>query len=332
MRDLSVVITVMNEEENIHPLVDAIRDALNRMDYEVIFVDDGSTDATRIKIKEVIDDRITLVELRKNYGQSTAMTAGIDYSTGKYIALLDGDLQNDPADIPMMLDKLISEDWDVVAGNRKDRKDGAFLRKIPSKIANAIIRAMTKVYIRDYGCTLKVFRREIAEDLGLYGELHRFIPVLAAMQGARIVQVDVRHHARRFGKSKYGLGRTFRVMSDLVTMVFFRKYSQKPMHLFGTMGFILLFIGIVINLYLLVLKFMGEDIWGKPLLILGLITLLGGIQLITIGILAEMNMRTYYETGHKKTYQVRRVWNNEQETKVSANENESIIRELKIRN
>jgi len=314
MRELSVVITVMNEEENIHPLVEAIRKALQGIDYEVIFVDDGSVDATRTKIKEVLDNRIVLVELRKNYGQSTAMAAGIDYSTGKYVALLDGDLQNDPSDIPMMLHKLIKEDWDVVAGNRKERQDGTVLRKIPSKIANAIIRSMTKVYIRDYGCTLKVFKREIAEDLGLYGELHRFIPVLAAMQGARIVQVDVKHHARKFGKSKYGLGRTFRVMSDLVTMVFFRKYSQKPMHLFGTMGFFLLFIGIIINLYLFALKLMGEDIWGKPLLILGLITLLGGIQLITIGILAEVNMRTYYESSAKKTYQVRRVWTEEQET------------------
>jgi glycosyltransferase involved in cell wall biosynthesis len=311
MRELSVVITVMNEEDNIHPLVEALRSALQEVDYEVIFVDDGSVDATRIKIKEIIDDRILLVELRKNYGQSTAMAAGIDYSTGKYIALLDGDLQNDPDDIPMMLDKLKTEDWDVVAGNRKNRKDGTFLRKIPSKIANAIIRSMTKVYIRDYGCTLKIFKREIAEDLGLYGELHRFIPVLAAMQGARIVQVDVKHHARRFGKSKYGLGRTFRVMSDLVTMVFFRKYSQKPIHLFGTMGFISLFFGIIINLYLLVLKIMGEDIWGKPLIILGLIFLLGGIQLITIGIIAEISMRTYYEAGAKKTYQVRKVWSKE---------------------
>lgn len=308
MRELSVVITVLNEEKNIRLLTESIRNALDGLDYEVIFVDDGSADATRKEIKAVMDDRILLVELRKNYGQSTAMTAGIDYSTGKYIALLDGDLQNDPADIPMMLDKLISEDWDVVAGNRKKRKDGIFLRKIPSKIANAIIRSMTKVHIKDYGCTLKVFKREIAEDLGLYGELHRFIPVLAAMQGAKIVQVDVQHHARRFGKSKYGMARTFRVLSDLVTMIFFRRYSQKPMHLFGTMGFICLFLGIIINLYLLVLKILGNDIWGKPLLILGLMLLLGGIQLITIGIIAEISMRTYYESSDKKTYQVRKVW------------------------
>lgn len=309
MRELSVVITVMNEEENIRPLLASIRAALAEIDYEVVLVDDGSTDNTRQEIKSCMDDRVALVELRKNYGQSTAMAAGIDYSKGKYIALMDGDLQNDPSDIPMMLQKLKTEDWDLVAGNRKNRKDGIFLRKIPSKIANLIIRNMTKVYIQDYGCTLKVFRREIAEELGLYGELHRFIPVLASMQGARIVQVDVKHHARQFGASKYGLGRTFRVMSDLITMVFFRRYSQKPMHLFGTIGFMLLFIGILINIYLLILKIMGHDIWGKPLLILGLMLLLGGIQLITIGILAEVSMRTYYESGSKKTYQVRHLWN-----------------------
>ena len=309
MRELSVVVTVINEEDNIHPLVDEIRKALAGMDYEVVFVDDGSTDATKKRVKEVIDDRISLVELKKNYGQSTAMTAGIDHTTGKYIALLDGDLQNDPADIPFMLDLLKREDWDVVAGNRKNRKDGMFLRKVPSKIANYFIRRWTKVYIKDYGCTLKIFKRDIAEELGLYGELHRFIPVLAAMQGARITQVDVKHHARKFGKSKYGLGRTFRVLSDLVTMVFFRRYIQKPMHLFGTMGFISLFFGVVINIYLLILKILGHDIWGKPLLILGLIFLLGGIQLITIGIIAEISVRTYFEAGNKKTYQVRKVYN-----------------------
>jgi glycosyltransferase involved in cell wall biosynthesis len=303
-----VVITVMNEEDNVYPMVEAVHAALVNLDYELIFVDDGSTDATRTRIKELVNDRVVLVELRKNYGQSTAMTAGIDHAIGRFIALLDGDLQNDPLDIPGMLELMKREDWDVVAGNRKNRKDGFILRKLPSKIANYFIRSWTKVFIKDYGCTLKIFKREIAEDLGLYGELHRFIPVLAAMQGARITQVDVKHHARLHGTSKYGLGRTFRVMSDLVTMVFFRRYIQKPMHLFGTMGFIGLFIGIIINLYLLTLKILGQDIWGKPLLILGLIFLLGGIQLITIGILAEINVRTYFESSNKKTYQVRKVY------------------------
>ena len=189
------------------------------------------------------------------------------------------------------------------------------LRKIPSKIANALIRRMTGVYIKDYGCTLKIFKREIAEDLGLYGELHRFIPVLAKLQGANITQVDVKHHHRKFGKSKYGINRTFKVMSDLVLMVFMRKYMQKPMHLFGTLGFISVGIGIIINLYLLIIKIMGQDIWGKPLMILGLILLLGGIQLITIGILAEVNVRTYYESQNKKTYQVRNVYQSRQPVK-----------------
>ena len=313
MRELSVVITVLNERDNIEPLLAEIRKALNNIDYEVIFVDDGSSDGTQKKIREYSDERNSLVELRKNYGQSTAMTAGIDHASGKYIALIDGDLQNDPSDIPFMLQKLKDEDWDVVAGNRVKRQDGMFLRKVPSKIANAIIRRMTGVYIKDYGCTLKIFKREIAEDLGIYGELHRFIPVLAKLQGASITQVDVKHHARIHGTSKYGLGRTFKVMADLITMVFFRKYIQKPMHLFGTLGFISLGLGLMINIYLLILKLMGQDIWGKPILILGLIFLIAGIQLITFGILAEINVRTYFEGTNRKTYQVRRIFNGQNE-------------------
>ncbi len=309
MKELSVVITVLDEEENIRPLLKAIRDALAGIDFEIVLVDDGSTDKTKQQILEYSDDRTILVQLRKNYGQSNAMTAGIDYSTGRYIALLDGDLQNDPSDIPSMLQLLKKEDWDVVAGNRKKRKDGMFLRKIPSNAANALIRRMTGVYIKDYGCTLKLFKREIAEELGLYGELHRFIPVLAKLQGASITQVDVKHHARQHGRSKYGINRTFKVMSDLVLMVFMRRYMQKPMHLFGTMGFISVGAGLIINLYLLVWKILGHDIWNRPILILGLILLLGGIQLITIGILAEINVRTYYESQNKKTYMVRKIFN-----------------------
>jgi glycosyltransferase involved in cell wall biosynthesis len=313
MPELSVVITLKNEEQNIKPLLEALRESLARLDYEIMLVDDGSDDKTREQILEYADERTVLIELRKNYGQSTAMTAGIDHCGGKYVALLDGDLQNDPSDIPPMLELLKKEDWDVVAGNRKNRKDGFFLRKIPSRIANALIRRMTGVYIRDYGCTLKVFKKEIADELGLYGELHRFIPVLAKMQGARITQVDVKHQARRFGKSKYGINRTTKVMSDLVLMVFMRRYMQKPMHLFGTLGFFSLGIGIVINIYLLVLKLSGQDIGGKPLLILGLILLLGGIQFITIGIIADIGMRTYYEAQNKKTYHVRKIFRGRKE-------------------
>ncbi len=317
MRELSVVITVKDEEKNIKPLLEAVRGALAGIDYEVILVDDGSSDQTKREVLANADDRTMLVELRKNYGQSTAMTAGIDHSRGRYVALLDGDLQNDPTDIPSMLELLKKEDWDVVAGNRKNRKDGFFLRKIPSRIANALIRRMTGVYIRDYGCTLKVFRREIAEELGLYGELHRFIPVLAKLQGARITQVDVKHHARIHGKSKYGINRTFKVMSDLVLMVFMRKYMQKPMHLFGTIGFISFGLGLLINLYFLVWKLMGHDIWNRPLLILGLILLLGGIQFITIGIIADINVRTYYESQNKKTYNIRKLYRGKEDVTAS---------------
>lgn len=310
--ELSIVITVLNERENIVPLISKLKQDLSAIDHEVIFVDDGSTDGTQKEIKAIADDSITLIELRKNYGQSTAMTAGIDHTRGKYVALLDGDMQNDSSDIPFMLERLKREDWDVVAGNRANRKDGFLLRKIPSGIANYFIRQLTGVHIKDYGCTLKVFKKEIADDLELYGEMHRFIPVLAKLQGANIVQVDVKHHPRQFGQSKYGLARTFKVMSDLITMVFFRRYIQKPMHLFGTLGFIMLAVGLTLNIYLLVLKVMGEDIWGKPLLILGLILLLGGIQLITIGFLAEISIRIYFENGNKKTYKIRRITNGQE--------------------
>jgi len=304
---LSLVISVYNEEDNIEPLITNIHKALSHFDYEVIFVDDGSTDTTVSRVKEHGNEHIKTVVFNKNYGQTTAMAAGIDHACGDYIITLDGDLQNDPADIPMMVKVLEEGDWDVVAGVRAKRKDSLFIRKVPSRIANAMIRRLTRVYINDYGCTLKVFRSDVAKELGLYGELHRFIPVLAQLQGARITEVDVRHHPRIHGKTNYGLGRTFRVMSDLTLMVFFQKYLQKPMHLFGTLGIITFLIGMVINIYLLVVKLMGEDIWGRPLLILGITLTIGGIQLITSGIVAEMIMRTYYESQDKKTYRVKEV-------------------------
>lgn len=304
---LSVIVCVYNEEENIRPLVEKIRRDLADLDYELIYVDDGSTDGTLRELRALLDERTRVVEFRKNYGQSPALAAGIADARGEYLATLDGDLQNDPADIPGMLDLAIREEWDLVAGARANRQDGMLLRKIPSRIANAIIRSATGVHIRDYGCTLKVFRSEVAKDMGLYGELHRFIPVLASLEGARITQVDVRHHPRIHGTSKYGLGRTFRVVSDLLLMVFLRRYMQKPMHLFGTAGVLALLAGVLINLYLFGLKLLGQDIWGKPLLILGVILLLGGIQLITIGIVVEIMMRTYYESQQKTVYRVRRV-------------------------
>lgn len=307
MPRISLVIAVMNEEDNVVPLTEQINEALKEFSYEVIFVDDGSTDKTIQRIKDLKDPNVRIVEFMKNFGQSSAMQAGIDHANGEYIVTLDGDLQNDPSDIPMMIDILEKEDMDLVAGERVNRQDGALIRKLPSKIANMIIRNLTDVRIRDYGCTLKVFRSKIAKNLNLYGELHRFIPVLAAMQGARIKQVPVKHHPRVHGKSKYNLNRTFKVISDLILMVFFRRYLQKPMHLFGTLGFGVFIIGMIINAYFLYRKLMGDDIWGKPMLLLGILLVLGGIQLITTGIIAEVQMRTYFESQNKKTYNVRTI-------------------------
>ena len=308
MKKLSVIVCVYNEEENVKPMIDSIFNALDGIDFELIYVDDGSTDNTIKEVKRFTDNRLRLVQLNMNYGQSSALSAGIAEAKAEYIALLDGDLQNDPTDIPMMLEMAEKEDWDLVAGIRANRQDGMFLRKIPSKIANSIIRKSTGVKMKDYGCTLKIFKSELAKSIGIYGELHRFIPVLAAQEGATITQVDVKHHARTHGVSKYGIGRTFKVVSDLLLMLFFKRYMQKPMHLFGNFGVLLFFAGMLINAYLLVLKILGNDIWGKPLLILGVILTLAGIQLITVGIMAELQVRTYYESQRKTPYKVRRIW------------------------
>ncbi|MBL7794769.1 MAG: glycosyltransferase family 2 protein [Saprospiraceae bacterium] len=302
---LSVVVTVYNEKPNIRPLITRISEALEGIDYEMVYVDDGSSDGTVQELRSVAHERLVVVELRKNYGQSLALMAGIDYARGEFIATMDGDLQNDPADIPLMMALAEKEDWDMVAGERVNRQDGMFLRKIPSRIANYIIRNTSGVHLRDYGCALRVLRAEIAKDLGLYGELHRFIPVLAHVEGARITQIPVRHHARQFGQSKYGLGRTFKVMSDLLLMLFFKRYMQKPMHLFGNTGLVLFGIGALINIYLGVLKILGHDIWGKPLMILGLMLVIAGVQLVTVGIVIEIQMRTYFESQQKRPYKVR---------------------------
>lgn len=290
------------------PLVQRIHRALEGFHYEILLVDDGSTDRTVKKIKKLHDERIKLLVLSRNFGQTPAMAAGIEAASGDYIVTLDGDLQNDPADIPAMLKKLREEEWDVVAGFRKNRHDHGLLRKLPSKIANRMIRNLTGVTIRDYGCTLKVFRREVAKNLGLYGELHRFIPILAVLQGARITDMEVQHHPRTAGKSKYGLGRTLKVASDLLLMVFFQKYFRRPIHFFGPVGFVCLAIGILINFYLLAEKIMGQDIWGRPLLILGITLVLAGLQFLTFGLIAELVMRIYYESQHKSTYVIKEVF------------------------
>lgn len=305
---LSLIITLLNEQDNIAPLFAGIRQALAGYDYELILVDDGSTDATAARIKEHADTRTKLICLKRNYGQTAAMAAGIDHAAGDYIVTLDGDLQNDPSDIPAMLHKLQTEGWDVVAGNRKNRQDGMLWRKIPSRIANRLIRNLTGVFIRDYGCTLKVFTRDIARKLELFGELHRFIPILAVLEGGKITDMDVKHHARIHGKSKYGMGRTFKVMSDLLLMVFFQKYFRRPIHLFGPLGIITFLMGCAISFYLLVQKLLGHDIWGRPILILGVTLVMMGIQFLTFGLIAELIMRTYYESQNKKTYNIREVY------------------------
>jgi glycosyltransferase involved in cell wall biosynthesis len=307
MPKLSLVIAVYNEEENIHPLENRVRESLQGWDYELIFIDDGSTDGTHQKIRSIHDDRVKVIRFKKNYGQSPALSAGFEHATGEFIVTLDGDLQNDPADIPMMVKLAEEGDWDVVTGIRKNRKDGFILRKLPSWIANRIFRRIVGVKIRDNGCALKVFRNDVAKSLGLYGELHRFIAILAALEGATITQVEVSHRPRIHGRSKYNLSRTSRVISDLILLAFLKRYLQKPMHFFGKWGLLIFAAGLFINLYLLALKILSHDIWGRPLLILGVLLVIAGFQMITTGIVAEIMMRVYYESQDKKPYRIRDI-------------------------
>ena len=299
---------MMNEEENVEPLFKAVREALEGIDYEFILVDDGSNDKTVEKMKSLADERTKILVFNRNCGQTQAMAAGIEAAEGELIATIDGDLQNDPSDIPLMIKKLEDEGWDVVAGRRLKRQDGMFLRKIPSKIANYIIRRSTGVYLNDYGCTLKVYKSDVAKNLGLYGELHRFIPVLAKMYGAKIVEMDVKHHARIHGESKYGLGRTFKVVSDLLLMLFMQKYRTRPMHLFGGLGVASLGSGMIISFYLLIVKLLGDEIGQRPLLTFGIVLVIAGIQLITTGFIAELIMRTYYESQGKTPYTIKETF------------------------
>ncbi len=303
---LSLVIPVYNEEGNARLLTESIEVALVGYEYEVIFVDDFSTDGTREEIKNMNDPRVVLIEMKMNYGQSSALLAGIDYAQGDYIITMDGDMQNDPSDIPMMLDLLEAGDWDVVTGIRDKRKD-SLIRTFPSKIANYIIRKTTKLDIQDHGCALKVFTKETAKELNLYGELHRFITLLAHSNGARITEVKVKHHSRKFGVSKYGLGRTTKVLNDLLLILFQRKYLQKPIYFFGNIGLALFGIGTLTGLYLLVVKLMGNDIGTRPLLTVTVLLILVGIQLFTIGIVVDLLMRTYYESQDKKPYFIRKI-------------------------
>ncbi|MBV6441227.1 MAG: Dodecaprenyl-phosphate galacturonate synthase [Saprospiraceae bacterium] len=304
---VSVIVCVYNEEKNIAPLVGQIENALSALDYEIVYVDDGSRDGTLSELKKIRNPRLRIVEFRRNYGQSAALAAGIEYAEGEWLVTMDGDLQNDPADIPAMLEKAERERLDLLAGIRQKRQDGMLLRKVPSRIANWLIRRASGVYLHDYGCTLKVFRADLAKSLGIYGELHRFIPVLADLEGARMDEMPVRHHSRQHGQSKYGINRTIRVLSDLQLILFLKRFRHKPMHLFGGWGVLSLGIGSLILFWLLAQKILGHEIGGRPLLTLGFILFMAGLQLIALGILSEMMVRTYYESQDKKPYKVRKV-------------------------
>lgn len=299
---LSIIVPIYNEKESIIKLIDRLHNALSGIEYEIVLVDDGSSDGTVDAVLRLNDPTIHLLLFGRNFGQTSALAAGIEAARGRYIATLDGDLQNDPADIPLMLNTLQTGNFDIVVGKRTNRQDGLFLRKIPSKLANKLIRWLTNVHVSDYGCTLKLFKAEFAKRLELYGELHRFIPILGTLQGARIGEVDVRHHPRQHGSSKYGMERTAKVLSDLMLMLFFQKYHQRPMHLFGTLGIIMFTAGAAIETYLLALKISGESIGNRPLFYVGIVLLITSVQLITTGFLAELIMRTYYGVQQKKPY------------------------------
>jgi glycosyltransferase involved in cell wall biosynthesis len=313
IRDLqvSVVIPVYNEVESVPHLLEAIAQILQTegLRYEIVAVDDGSTDGTTLLLKRLAQERMDLraVLLRRNYGQTAAMAAGFHNAKAPVIVTLDGDLQNDPTDIPKLLEKL-GEGYDLVSGWRKNRQDAALTRLLPSKIANGLISKVTGVSLHDYGCSLKAYRAELVADMNLYGELHRFLPALAFIEGAKIAELPVSHHARQFGSSKYGLSRTFRVLMDLMTIYFMKRFLTRPMHAFGWFGLVSTAIGLGIGLHLTYLKlFLGESIGQRPLLMLAVLLVLAGLQLFCFGLVAELLMRTYHESQGRQIYRVREV-------------------------
>ena len=314
MSDLSLIIPLYNEEANLPLLYDSIKKALEplQQNWEVIFVDDGSQDKSLDVLKALAkkDPRhVRAVIFRRNFGQTAAITAGIDHAQGDTIVLLDADMQNDPADIPMLLAKL-DEGYDLVSGWRKDRKDNRLTRTIPSIFANGLISWVTGVHLHDYGCSLKAYRRDALEGFRLYGEMHRFIPVFAHSVGARITEIPVRHHHRKFGEANYGLERTLKVILDLFTVKFLLNYSHKPMRLFGGMGMILITVSVALLLYLFVRRvFFLVSVLGSPFFQIGVMFLILGFQSILMGLIAELLARTYHESQAKPTYTVREMIN-----------------------
>lgn len=306
--DLSVVVPLYNEEESLPHLVEQLLAALRPSGerFELVLVNDGSSDRTAEVLERLSRDipELVGVVLRKNYGQTAAMAAGFDVAQGEVIVSLDGDLQNDPADIPMLLAKL-REGYDLVSGWRHQRQDAALQRKLPSKIANRLIGRVTGVRLHDYGCSLKAYRRDVLSDMRLYGELHRFLPALAFIEGARITEVKVNHRARQFGSSKYGIDRTFRVLMDLLTVWFMKRFLTRPMYVFGFGGLIAILLSLVASSYLLAVKLMGGDIANRPLLTLAVVLGLAGIQLFCFGLLGELQIRTYHESQDRPIYRIR---------------------------
>jgi len=310
--EVSVFLPVYNEEPNLRPLhakLDAALKVLGRT-AEIIYVDDGSTDGSLNILRELArdDERVRVVALRRNYGQTAAMAAGIDAASGEVLIPMDADMQNDPADIARLLEKL-AEGYDVVSGWRKNRQDKLVTRKIPSMIANRLISWIGGVPLHDYGCSLKAYRRESIEDVKLYGEMHRFIPIYASWAGARVAEIPVEHHARTMGKSKYGLSRTVKVVFDLVTIKFMASYQTKPLYLFGGAGLLTFTVSFLSALLAFVMKFLSwphhADFVQTPLPIIALVTLVLGVQLFLMGLLAEMMVRTYHESQAKSIYAVR---------------------------
>jgi glycosyltransferase involved in cell wall biosynthesis len=309
---LSVVLPVFNEEENIvelHSEIAAVLDTIEGQS-EVIYVDDGSSDSTLEKLEQLheSDDRVVVIEFRRNYGQTAAMSAGFDHARGKIVVSMDADRQNDPADIPKLLEK-IEEGYDLVSGWRFDRKDGYWLRLLPSKLANKLISWSTDVKLHDYGCSLKAFRNEVVKNISLYGEMHRFIPAIASAYGVKISEVKVNHRPRVAGISKYGISRTFRVILDLITVKFLLRFSSKPLQFFGPIGLVSGVAGFLISLFLTIEKLVYQiPMSDRPLLLLGILLIFTGLQFITVGLVAELVTRTYYETQDKPIYAVRKLF------------------------
>lgn len=311
---ISVIVPVYNEAENVTPLLQeliAVGETLDKP-FEIIFVDDGSTDQTVNILKKYVPTYagvLKLVELRRNYGQTAAIAAGFAQATGDIFVTLDGDLQNDPQDIPFIIHHLLASNCDMVAGWRQHRQDALFSRKIPSSVANLVIGWLTGIRFRDYGCSLKAYRRDLAREIPLYGELHRFIPVLASMEGARIEEIPVHHRPRRYGKSKYNLSRTLKVILDLGMVLFLKRFFTRPLHMFGRVGLAMLAAGTLVLLYLIYTKvFEHQDIGGRPMLDLGILLIFTGIQLISTGLIAELQIRTYFESQKKPPYKIRTVY------------------------